>query len=443
MPGKLVYVKKCRYFSSRSLVLKLLSFLSFLDNFCISKMLTLTFICSVIAIVANALDLDPTSKSSICKNAALIVNGTLDYYEGTKYGGTVGMFAQPYYWWQAGEAFGSLLNYQYYCASEQDKDIGENVENLIYDGITSQLGENFDLMVANISSSEGNDDQAVWGLTIMNAAEAKYPQPTKNGNITWGEIGINVLNSMFSRWDDTCGGGIRWQIFNTNNNGFTYKNSISNGGLFTLAARLARYYSNNRYAYLADFVWQWSQQVGFMIESDDGILIYDGGNIDQDCKDITNKHWSYNYGMYLLGASYLYNYTSDEKWLQNVEKILATSTELFTNDNDIIYESQCQNSTLITCNNDQRSFKAVFIRSLATTSVLVPQVKEKIDKILLASAKAAAKSCSGGSDGHTCGLSWLNNKWDGLYGFGEQLNALEAIQSLLAGKVSAPATAKS
>ena len=44
-----------------------------------------------------------------------------------------------------------------------------------------------------------------------------------------------------------------------------------------------------------------------------------------------------------------------------------------------------------------------------------------------ASALAAAKSCSGGYDGHTCGLNWFYDGWDSNYGLGEQMSALEVI----------------
>lgn len=48
-------------------------------------------------------------------------------------------------------------------------------------------------------------------------------------------------------------------------------------------------------------------------------------------------------------------------------------------------------------------------------------------KWLNASAYAAAQSCSGGTDGHTCGLNWFSGGWDGMYGLGEQMSALEAL----------------
>ncbi|GMM38039.1 hypothetical protein DASC09_053640 [Saccharomycopsis crataegensis] len=383
----------------------------------------------------NALDLQIDSSASICNDSQKIVDGILNYYEGLKYGGTVGMFSEPYYWWQSGEAFGSLVDFNYLCPGNS------TLESIIHEGITTQLGSNNDMMVANFSTSEGNDDQGVWALTIMSAAEKGFPSPS---NVSWAQVGVNIFKDMFSRWDDTCQGGIRWQIFPNNNNGYSYKNSISNGAMFTLATRLARYYNDTKYLYIADFIWSWAADIGFVVENSTDITVYDGGDISANCQDTSDEFWSYNYGVFMMGAAYFYNQTQEATWYNRVEKLLNSSIDLFFTDDGILYESQCQiNSTYITCNNDQRSFRAIYARSLATTSILVPSLYDRISGLLESSAKAAAASCSGGSDNVTCGLDWSKDGWDGLYGLGEELSALEVIQNLLIKDTGAYATSGS
>jgi len=69
---------------------------------------------------------------------------------------------------------------------------------------------------------------------------------------------------------------------------------------------------------------------------------------------------------------------------------------------------------------------------LEYTYLLVPSLKSDIYDRLTTSAEAAAGSCDGGYDGHTCGMNWFNATNDGFYGLGEQLSALGCIQSLLA-----------
>ena len=62
---------------------------------------------------------------------------------------------------------------------------------------------------------------------------------------------------------------------------------------------------------------------------------------------------------------------------------------------------------------------------------------------LYTSAIAAAQQCDGGTDGVTCGMKWTQNTtWDGSYGVGEQLCALEVIQSTLVTQTTGPVTAE-
>lgn len=60
---------------------------------------------------------------------------------------------------------------------------------------------------------------------------------------------------------------------------------------------------------------------------------------------------------------------------------------------------------------------------------------------LRTSATAAAQQCCGGTNGRACGLSWSKlGNWDGTYGVGQQMAALEVIQGTLIHQVAAPVT---
>lgn len=103
-----------------------------------------------------------------------------------------------------------------------------------------QTGPDNDYMPPNQTKSEGNDDQGFWGMAAMSAAEVKFPNPPDD-QPQWLALAQAVFNSQAERWDNTsCGGGLRWQIF-TFNNGYNYKNSISGGCFFNVAARLGYY----------------------------------------------------------------------------------------------------------------------------------------------------------------------------------------------------------
>ncbi|AOW27106.1 mannan endo-1,6-alpha-mannosidase [Candida albicans L26] len=370
----------------------------------------------------QSLDINVDDKDSICSAAKYVVQGIWNYYEGLKYGGTVGMFAPPNYWWNAGEAFGGLVDFYTYCQSDNS-----TLEKLIYNGMYHQAGENYNYIPSNQSMTEGNDDQGVWGMAIMEAVERNFTEPESH---SWLEMVQAVFNTMNARWDaDNCGGGLRWQIF-TWNSGYDYKNSISNGCLFHLAARLARYTGNSSvYVDTAEKVWKWMEDVGFLTEEDNGdVRIYDGAKITNNCSSVTDLRWSYTYGVFMAGCAYLYNFTGDDVWLTRTNEIVQASLSYFFA-NKIMQETTCQPQNK--CNNDQRSFRCLFSRCLGLTTQLAPETKDRIREVLEASAEGAAKSCSGGSDGVTCGENWAIDKWDGVYGLGEQTSALEVMMALI------------
>ena len=81
----------------------------------------------------NGLDLTVGDKTSVCDAATLIIDGMMDYYEGIRYGGTVGLFQAPYYWWEAGDIFGGMIDTWAWCNND-------TYETLIYDALMHQRG---------------------------------------------------------------------------------------------------------------------------------------------------------------------------------------------------------------------------------------------------------------------------------------------------------------
>lgn len=106
---------------------------------------------------------------------------------------------------------------------------------------------------------------------------------------------------------------------------------------------------------------------------------------------------------------------------------------------DIMVEVACEPQG--TCNNDQPSFKAYLARWMAATAQIAPFTEPTIMKKLRESARGAAKQCSGGPQGRTCGRKWTDSVWDGRTGVGEEMSALSVIQANLIQKVPPPLTA--
>lgn len=380
------------------------------------KVVSLLFAALVTSV--KAIELDTNSHDSIYAACQLLATGVMDYYWGYDYGGTVGMFTHPYYWWEAGGALGTILDYSYLFEND-------TYVNTIITAVMYQKGEDSNFMPLNQTTTEGNDDQVFWGITAMQAAERNFTNPPNPKDPSWLELAQATFNTMKNRWDtEHCGGGLRWQIF-TWNSGYTYKNTVSNAGLFHLGSRLLRYTANESY-YLdwCEKSYDWLVDIGFINE--EKWLCYDGADISTNCTEKTPYLWSYNLALVISGCAYMYNYTGDDVWYERVHGFLDTAS-LFFDSQDVMYEPTCMPSH---CQTDQRSFRAYLGRFLGLVSVLVPDTYDTIHHHLVDTANGIAQSCVGGYDGHTCGMNWSYSGWDGYYGLGEEMSALDCLQAL-------------
>jgi mannan endo-1,6-alpha-mannosidase len=348
----------------------------------------------------------------------------MKYYTGnvTNTPETIGLLPAPYYWWEAGAMWGAMLDYYHFTGDS-------TYNNITTQALLSQVGPLYDYMVPAQQKDEGNDDQAFWGFATMSAAEKDYPQPTV-GNYSWVELTENIWNTQIRRWDNTsCNGGLKWQIF-TFNNGYDYKNSVSNGAFFQLSARLARFTGNQTYVQWAEKSLRWSQEVSLITPD---YHVYDGTDDTLNCSSQDHIIWTYNAGIYLYGAAIMYNYTNGSSiWETRTQGFLNATANFFSpykNATDIMYEPACE--TVETCDNDQYSFKGYLSRFMWASTLMAPFTASAVTTLLQTTSMAAAQSCSGGADGVTCGEHWYYGGYDGVFGVGQQMSALETLQGLL------------
>ncbi|KAL2005198.1 hypothetical protein VTN00DRAFT_3048 [Thermoascus crustaceus] len=375
----------------------------------------------------QAIQINLDDPDSIKKASKAVATEMMSYYTGMNPGDVPGNLPAPYYWWEAGAMFGALIDYWFYTGDSTWNDITTQ-------GMLWQASPTANFMPPNQSKTEGNDDQAFWGIAAMSAAERNFPNPPPD-QPQWLALAQAVFNGQAFRWDmQSCGGGLKWQIF-TWNNGYNYKNTISNGCFFNIAARLAKYTNNQTYADWAEKVWDWTTAIGFMT---DKYEFWDGADDTKNCSEFNRIQWTYNAGVYLLGAANMYNFTNgDPKWKDRTQRILD-AMDIFFTEKDVMYERACE--TVNTCQVDQRSFKAYLSRWMAATTQMAPFTYDQIISKLRASAMAAAQTCTGGDKGTSCGLKWTQGSWDGSKGIGEQMSALEVFQSNLITKVAPPVT---
>lgn len=328
--------------------------------------------------------------------------------------------------------WGAMVDYYHYTGDSSYNEI-------TLQALNSQVGPNSDFMMPNHQGDEGNDDQAFWGFGAMSAAEKDYPAPS--GQYSWVELVENLWNTQVNRWDTaSCGGGLKWQIF-PSNKGYDYKNSISNGAFFQLSARLARFTGNQTYLDWALKSYEWSVNIGLI---DAEYHVYDGADDVKNCSEHSNVIWSYNTAVYLYGSAVLYNYTDgSDLWTERTRGFLdAASSQYFytlSNATNIMVEAACEPAN--SCDVDQFSFKGYLSRFMWASTLMAPFTKSQITTYLQSSSAAAARACSGGAKGDTCGQHWYwETAYDGSFGVGQQMSALETVQGLLVADSIPPLT---
>jgi mannan endo-1,6-alpha-mannosidase len=373
---------------------------------------------------AGAITVDISDSASLKSAMSDIAYDMMTYYSGNQSGQTPGLLPGPcasnlcYYWWEAGAMFGSLINYWQYT--------GDTSYNpTVLQALQFQVGPDKNYNPPNQSADLGIDDQDFWAFSAMDAAEANFENPA-SGLPSWLSLAQAVHNFQSALWDNaTCGGGLRWQVFSFNA-GYNLKNTISNGGFFQLSARLARYTGDQMYADWAEKTWDWMAQSPLMVLVDNSYQIWDNTDTDNNCTNVAHFYWTYNFGTMLVGAAYMYNWTTGDTqttWGTRVDQILTGLVSGFFPSmygGKIMSEIECEVAE--NCDSNDSSFKAFTARWMSVTAQLAPFTAATITPLLQASSLGAAGQCVGGTNGRLCGRRWYSTTWDGSEGVGQQVS---------------------
>ncbi|KAL1799360.1 hypothetical protein ACET3X_003397 [Alternaria dauci] len=390
-----------------------------------ARVSVLSLALSCIVSTTAALDLDVQNKDSITKAASTLADGLVTFYnDGLSDHQVPGLLPDPYFWWEGAIMFNALIEYSSLTGDKQ-------YDSIVSEGIQGQLGEEpgYAFLPTNQTAKIFNEDQSLWALAAMAAAESDFPKPE---NKSWVEYAAEVFDAQVPRWDDeTCNGGLRWAIFPFQA-GYDYKNAASNGDFFLLAARLARFTGNETYFEWADKSFTWAQDIGFISDS---YNVYDGAETTDDCGEIAELQWTAHHAAYTEGSAIMQNITDGkQKWTDALQGFVNSSSIFFKD--DILTEIACENSGK--CDIDMRAFKGMAIGSYARAVVAAPAIGESLTKKLEASAKAAASACSEDSRDVKCSLAWANpddDNWEAASASSGNLNevfdALQAVQGLL------------
>ncbi|KAI0197173.1 glycoside hydrolase family 76 protein [Xylaria flabelliformis] len=379
--------------------------------------------------VVASLTVNVDDAASVKKAAALVAEDLMSYYTGE----IPGLLPGPppegdYYPWTGGALWAAMLDYRSRTGDTQ-------YDDKISQGLLWQRGSNNDYLPANWSATAGNDDQAIWGMAALAAAETGFAGPGVD-NLKWLDLVQNVFDEQSSDArhvaNGSCAGGLRWQIF-TFNSGYNYISTLANVAYANLGARLSLQDGKNQtQAKSVEETFNWLQTSKFI---DAKFNVYDGASVPE-CDQINRVQPSFAAGLAVEGAAVMYNSTSgNDKWKKILDGLVQRTIDVFFPDG-VATEVACEPSH---CNTDMTFFKYFLHRSLASTMKVAPYTTSLIQPVLKTSAQAAVESCTGGDNKRMCGLVWSAHD-NNHTGAGPQMSVLGALLSLLPVETAANAS---
>ncbi|KAI1283609.1 glycosyl hydrolase family 76-domain-containing protein [Xylaria sp. FL0933] len=366
------------------------------------------------------LTVDVDDADSVKKAAALVAEDLMSFYTGE----IPGVLPGPppngdYYFWTGGALWTSMLDYRNRTGDTQ-------YDEKISEGLLWQRGPQDRFLSANWTASEGNDDQAIWAMASLLAAETGFTEP-EDVNTTWAAMAQNVFdfqsNDNRRVTEGPCSGALRWQIYPINT-GYNYIATSANVAYANLAARLSVQNGNDKtQATAVQDTFDFLETSKFI---DSKFNVFNGAPV-MSCDNIDKLQFSYLSALALESAAVMYNSTGgDEKWKTLVDGLTGRSIDVFFPDG-VAKEVACEPDM---CNTDMTFFKAFLHRSLASTMKAAPYTTSLILPVLKTSAAAAVKSCTAGDNKRMCVLDWTNGS-DNQMGAGPQMSVLSALLSLL------------
>ena len=289
-------------------------------------------------------------------------------------------------WWTSANIMESLIDYHQLTGKDFSKELKKIYRRNVNAGRPRFISPN------------AFDDDEWWALAWLKAYDM-------TGDKKYLAISDGIFRHMVKQaWSPVCGGGLNWQLFHH------YKNSVTNELFLILSARLALATQDSvKKKYYSDWAfkeWDWFRQSKMF---SDTLWIADGLAKDCSCHYGTKPEGTYTYtqGLILGGLKYLYQLTSDRKYLDEARVMAHASMKNFSNSDGILTENGDIPS------HDNIQFKGVYIRYLALINTELHDVD--ITKYILHNADHVWL-CNRGNDGF-CDYDWngpyKKTRWSG------------------------------
>jgi rhamnogalacturonyl hydrolase YesR len=166
--------------------------------------------------------------------------------------------------------------------------------------------------IVKLSQGQRYYDDNQWiGITALDIYE-------RSGKKTYLDLGKSMYDFMMTASDDALGGGLYWR-----EKDFETKNTCSNGPCIIVALKMYKAFKEKKYLDNGLSIYNWTNE---KLQTPDG-LFYD--NIKVKDGSIGKAIFSYNSGTMLQSNLFLYEITSEKKYLERAVKIADVSLEYF------------------------------------------------------------------------------------------------------------------
>lgn len=410
--------------------------------------------------------------------ASTLAADMLSYYRGNETGETPGLLPRfsstgGYHWYESALMWAAVLDYSHATGDSR-------YNALAVQGLQWQAGQNHNFMSLNYSAELYSDDQCLWATAAMLAAERNLTSPPA-GQPQWIELAEEAFGTMSdeARWDDECGGGLRWYIL-SGGMGNIVKDCEFRPS--TCGACMERPLTG-RISHLQRLLLQPRRPTCALHGQPDvcrvggqGVGLDGGGRAhrrvdvcrvrlnqrdqrlsrhehdaglgpQRRCRSrsclhvqLREPHGPPARGRNANATCLGLQTDGDSKWEARLSGLVDSGLETFFLDG-VAWEPACEGSGR--CTASLWTYRGLLHQWYATAMQVAPLMASRAAPVLKTSAEAAVRQCTGGNDGRQCGFAWANGTYDGATGARQEMCVLSAVSSLLMASTDAPYTARS
>ncbi|GLA63034.1 hypothetical protein AtubIFM54640_004171 [Aspergillus tubingensis] len=390
-----------------------------------------------LSVTVAALDLDINSTQSIKDAATVTVQNTLT--NSSLSGNVNPVYGDTNEWLfnsSTVEAWLYSTLIPYWNLTGNDT-YNELISKRMYSMAGLELGDSW-----SESDNDTNMNHAAWALGAVTAAEMDFPvDSSKESWLFYAGQAQGTLRSTFT-FSTVCDGGLEIANNALAETNLSMKDAISNGEFLQLSSRLAYLTTgDNRSSYTDDAVkiWNWCVDNDMVVESNwtvNFLVVNTTASGNCTTYGTNNFEFTYVYGLYMSAAAYLYNVTNADVWKTRAEGLLNTIMNKFVDDGviqelGVLYNPDAGFSSATWGDDTAYALKGLLASCLAVVTHLLPDTVDTIEPLLRNTAEAAAKQCSGMSNGTVCGSDWTKSTYDKDPNFFGSMSAVNAFTANL------------